>query len=117
MEFGYFFIGTEFVSEGAAFAAVQIRPMEVGTLQSSGARIDIRVPICAQDCALPIASIAQNALAAARQLLPESALAAWGQHWTGQVMAQPCHPANALQEWNKPWELSLEDLGPAQDKR
>jgi hypothetical protein len=102
MKFGYFFIAMNFSSEGAAHAAVQIRPMESGTLQGAGARIDIRVPIRTEDCGLPISAIAQAALASAQQLLPEPALAAWAAQWAGQVMDQPCLPVEALQEWRHP---------------
>jgi hypothetical protein len=102
MKFAYFFTGTHFSSEGAAFATVQIRPIEASNLQQAGLRIDIRIPIHTQAAELSVRQLSSGALQAAQQLLPESSLAAWAAGMDQPAMTQPCLPEQALGEWLNP---------------
>lgn len=102
MEFGYFFLGIEFSPAGIAAARVEIRPMAADMLQRAGARVTIKVPLRTSERDLSVAQVAALALQAAQELLPESALQAWGQRWAGEPMTQPCLPGQALQDWLNP---------------
>ena len=108
MNFGYFFTGMHFSSDGAVYSTVQIRPMDSGTAVDAGFAITIRVPVRTAQSDLPLSTVAAEALQAAQQLLPESALSAWLATQAGENLPQPCLPMDALDRWN-----SWKDIPPA----